>query len=104
MAYAVAQRLHEIGIRLALGADAPAVVRLVLRGGLLPAALGWIAGLAGALAVGRLMEAMLWGVTPTDPPSILLVSVTIISVTLLAAYFPARRAARIPPTLALRGE
>jgi len=104
MAYGVSQRLHEIGIRLALGAREEEVVSLVMGSGLALFGSGLALGLGGALALARLMRGILWGVEPDDGASLLLVSVTILLVGLFASYLPARRAARVPPSRALRAE
>jgi predicted permease len=102
MAYSVAQRTHEIGIRLALGAQNPDVLRMVLGKGLRLALVGWATGLVGALVLTRLLSSLLYDVKPTDPSTFLAVSVILIVVALLACYIPARRAANVDPTEALR--
>ncbi len=104
MAYAVSQRTHEIGVRMALGARAEGVLRMVVGQGLATAALGVGLGLAGAFAVTRVMSGMLAGVTPGDPLSFALVAALLGGVALLASYLPARRAARVDPMVALRSE
>lgn len=104
MAYAVAQRRREIGVRMALGADRGDVLRLVLGRALRIVALGLVVGLAGAVAVTRVLQRFLFGVTPTDPVAFTLVTLLLIVVGLLAAWWPARRATRIAPWSALRPE
>ena len=102
--YAVAQRVHEIGIRAALGATSGDLVRLVLKQGLTLAILGVGAGLIIAWSVTRLLTSLLFGVTATDPLTFIGVPLLIVGVSLVAAYLPARRAARIDPMAALRCE
>ena len=104
VAYSVAQRTHEIGVRMALGAEAPQVVGLVVRQGLTTALAGTAVGLAGALAASRAIEGLLFGVAPTDPATFAGVAVLLLAVALLACYVPARRATRVDPTTALRAE
>ena len=104
MAYAVSQRTHEIGVRMALGARAEGVLRMVVGQGLATASLGVGLGLAGAFAVTRVMAGMLSGVSPGDPLSFGLVAAILGGVALLASYLPARRAARVDPMVALRSE
>jgi len=104
MAYAIRQRTHEIGIRMALGASRGDVLRLVIVQGLLLVALGVAIGIAGSLALTRLLGTLLWGVTPTDPFTYVVVIMTLVTVALLACYLPARRASFIEPMIALRHE
>ena len=104
MAYAVTQRRREIGVRMALGATRRDVLRLVLTRALRIVAAGLIAGLAGAAAVTRLLRTFLFGVTPTDPLVFTIVTLLLLAVGLMAAWLPARRAARIDPWSALRAE
>jgi putative ABC transport system permease protein len=104
MALAVSQRVREIGIRIALGAQPSKILRMVLGQGLLLAALGVGIGLAGALAVTHLAKSLLFEVTPTDPATFLGVAVVLVAAAILASYLPARRAAAIDPIEALRTE
>jgi putative ABC transport system permease protein len=104
MAQAVSQRTHEIGIRMALGAQAWQVRRMVLRQGMALAAAGAAAGLGAAGALTRLMRALLFEVSPTDPLTFLLLPALLIGVALLACWLPARRAAALPPMAALRSD
>jgi ABC-type antimicrobial peptide transport system permease subunit len=104
VAYVAAQRRRELGVRVALGARAADVRRLVLGRGLAPAALGLAAGLAGALAAGRVLAAQLYGVRPTDPATFAAVAALLAAVAVAAAWAPARRAARTDPAEVLRAD
>jgi predicted permease len=104
ISYVVSQRTQEIGVRMALGADRGAVSRMVVGQGMAVAGLGILLGLAGALAASRLLEALLYGVRPTDPMTYLTVAVFLAGVTTLASFLPARRAAAVEPVEALRWE
>ena len=104
MAYSVAQRTREIGIRIALGAEARDVFRLVGGQGLLTAIVGVVIGICGSFVLTRTMESLLFGVSPTDPLTLTAVALLLIAVTLLACYIPARRAAKVDPMVALRYE
>ncbi|MBI3423516.1 MAG: ABC transporter permease [Acidobacteria bacterium] len=104
LSYAVTQRTREIGVRLALGAQAGDVVRLILKQGLALALLGIGLGLAGALAGTRVLQSLLFGVRTTDPLTYSAVAVVLLAVALLACVIPARRAARVDPLVALRCE
>jgi macrolide transport system ATP-binding/permease protein len=105
IAYAVSRRTREIGIRMAIGADRLAVLRMVLRQGLLLSLAGLVVGLVGSVGAGILLRAAFAGnSTERDPIAILAVIPVVLAVTVLAAYLPARRAARVNPVEALRYE
>jgi putative ABC transport system permease protein len=104
MAYAVAQRRSEIGIRMALGAHPRDVLRLVVGQGMLLTACGLVLGLAAAYWLTRLLEALLFGVSATDFRTFAGVAVLLAAVAFLATWIPARRAARVDPLVALRHE
>jgi len=104
MAFAVSQRTQEIGIRMALGASALDVLKLVLRNGMLLAVIGTVIGLAGAFAITRFMSSLLFGVSPTDIVTFALVTAGLLLVALVACYLPARRATKVDPLVALRYE
>jgi putative ABC transport system permease protein len=104
MSNTVAQRTHEIGVRMALGAGQNSVLRLVLRNGMRLTLLGIALGTAGAFALTRLMKGFLFHVTPTDPATFAEVALFLFLVALLASYIPARRATRVDPVVALHYE
>ena len=104
LAYSVAQRTREIGVRMALGARAEDVVGLVLREGLASAMAGIALGTVGALALSRAISSMLFGVKAVDPPTFLAVAALLSAVAMLACYLPARKATRVDPMSALRSE
>jgi predicted permease len=104
VSYAVSQRIHEFGIRIALGATPSDVLRLVLGQGLRLALMGVLIGVLGALALTRLLAGMLFEIKPSDPFTLASVAVLLSAVALLACYIPARRATRVDPMFALRHE
>jgi putative ABC transport system permease protein len=104
LSYSVGRRAREIGIRMALGAEVPDVLRLIVVEGMRPALLGMAAGLAAALALGRLLASLLYGVTASDPATLAAVTLVLFAVALLASLLPAYRAARIEPIRAIGAE
>ncbi|MBI2686767.1 MAG: ABC transporter permease [Acidobacteria bacterium] len=104
VSYGVAQRTHEIGVRMALGAQRGDVARMVLGRGARLAAAGLLIGIAGALALGRFLETQLYEVKATDPLTLTMMAALLLIVALGASYFPARRAARVDPMHCLRYE
>ena len=104
MAFAVGQRTHEIGVRMALGAQQAHVLKLVLLQGGILSGIGVVLGIGGAYALTRYMEALLYEITPTDPATFVAISILLVSVSLLACWVPARRATKIDPMVALRYE
>jgi putative ABC transport system permease protein len=104
ISYAVTQRTNEIGIRMALGAQQRDVVRLIGAGGLRIALAGTAIGAIGAWALTRFLTGMLFGVSAMDAVTFIAMALTLIAVTLVASYIPARRASRVDPLIALRYE
>jgi len=104
MAFMVSQRTHEIGLRIALGANRDQVLALVLKEGIVLALIGLALGLAGACLVGHAMRSTLYGVGTVDFTAFGVVSITLLASALLACYFPAQRATQVDPMVALRYE
>jgi putative ABC transport system permease protein len=104
LAYSVAQRTTEIGVRMALGALPREVLRMILRQGMFLVGIGVAAGVAGALALGSLLTGLLFEVKATDPPTLMAAALVLIVVALLACLIPARRATKVDPLVALRYE
>lgn len=102
ISYSVVQRRSEIGIRMAMGANATATTRLVVRQSMTYVGLGLVVGVLGAIATARMVADLIYGVSPTDPTTIVMVSLTLFAVGLAAAFVPARRAAAVDPVAALR--
>ena len=104
MSYFVAQRTRDIGVRMALGATRGDILGLVLRSALLLALAGTATGLVGSILAGRILRSILFGVEPADPATLAGSAALLLTIAATAAVFPARRAARIDPMVALREE
>jgi putative ABC transport system permease protein len=104
IAHSVSQRTQEIGIRMAIGATARDILKLVFQQGMLPLGIGLTIGLAGSLAVNRLLKAELVQISPADPITLVIASAALILAALLGCLIPARRAMRVDPMVALRHE
>jgi ABC-type antimicrobial peptide transport system permease subunit len=104
MAYSVSPRLPELGVRVALGASPRSIMSLILGQGARLAAAGLALGLALSMLAGRLLEGLLFNVTPRDPTMLALVSISVTIAMLAACYIPGRRAVRVDPMIALRAE
>jgi putative ABC transport system permease protein len=104
LSYLVARRTHEIGIRLAVGADRRQVMTMILKQGMTLAGAGIVAGLAAAFGLTRLMQTLLYQVRPSDPETFIVVSFVLVIVAIIASAVPAYRATRVSPLIALRTE
>jgi putative ABC transport system permease protein len=104
MSYSVSQRTHEIGVRMAMGAERGGVLRQVITRGLLLTVVGVVLGIAASLGLTRFISSQLYGVSATDPMSFAGISLLLVGVALAACYIPARKAARADPLVALRHE
>jgi ABC-type antimicrobial peptide transport system permease subunit len=104
LAYMVAQRTKEIGIRMAVGSTPEGIFRLILTEGFIILAIGFVCGLSAAIALGKYVRSLLYGVQPTEPQVLLSVTAVLAIVALAACILPARRATRIDPIIALRCE
>ncbi len=104
LAYTVVQRTHEIGIRLALGAQSGQIIAMVMKQGMSLTLLGMALGLSGAVALTRLLERLLYGISTTDTPAFIAIALLLLAVAVLACWIPAQRAAKVDPMIALRCE
>jgi putative ABC transport system permease protein len=102
MAYSVAQRTQEIGIRMALGARTIDVWKMVLRQGVMIMAIGMVCGVLGMIALSTVVASLLYGVSATDPVTFLIISSLLAAVALVACFLPARRATKVDPVIAIR--
>jgi ABC-type antimicrobial peptide transport system permease subunit len=104
LAYAVRQRTQEIGLRMAIGARASDVLRMVAGAGMRLVGIGIVIGTVASIALSRVLASQLFGITPTDPVSFAASIGLLVGVALMASYIPARRATRVPPMTALRAD
>ena len=104
LAFSVSQRTNELGIRVALGAERGTILRMILGEGAAMALVGLAVGGAAAVPLSRLLNGLLFGIEPADPPTIAMAAVLLVAVAIGAAWIPARRATAVDPMTALRGE
>jgi ABC-type antimicrobial peptide transport system permease subunit len=104
MSYLVAQRTNEIGIRMALGANRKDVMNLILKHGIMLAIVGVTIGIVASFALTRLMSDLLFGVSPTDPATFIVIPIVLIFVAFISCFFPARSATKVDPIVALKYE
>jgi putative ABC transport system permease protein len=102
--HAVSQRTQEVGIRMALGAHRRDVLRMMFTQHLRPAIIGVVVGIAGAVALGRYLNTLLYGVAATDPATFAAIALALLGVAAVACWIPARRATRVDPLIAVRAE
>jgi len=104
MSYSVAQRIHEIGIRMALGARRTDVLKMIVNQGLKLVSIGMMLGLAAAFLLTRVLQSLLFGISATDPVTFFVISLVLLAVAILASYLPALRATKVDPIIALRAQ
>ena len=104
VSYSVAQRTQEIGVRMALGATGPDVLRMVVRQAVVLVAAGVVIGVGASLALGSMMQSLLFEISPRDPATLVAIVACLAAVALVASLVPARRATRVDPLVALRSE
>jgi putative ABC transport system permease protein len=104
ISYSVAQRTHELGVRMALGAQQLDVLKLVVKSSMKIVLIGVVLGLAGAYILTRVMSNLIFGISVTDPSTFISMSLLLIIIALLASYIPGRRATKVDPIIALRSE
>jgi putative ABC transport system permease protein len=104
LSFTVSRRAHEIGVRMALGADSARIARLILKESITPTAAGIGIGIAGSLAAGRYLQTLLYDIRPADPVTFVFVFLLLGAIAMAASFAPARRAARLDPGTVLRAE